>query len=342
MGMAEMMQRLLAKMNANQAETDKEEMLAKMDASHKEAETDRKAYCEALNEITRIHRMDTNMESMQERMYANHEKMMARMGALIADMKYSREETMVCQEKMEAHLKGKEEPTSMDMEPEVAQEVPVEDAAVMPVGEPRNRRRDRRNLAAGRRQKKDDRNLDARRCRKQQNFVAAHRWTTRRAQLARRRILFTKKTRDYHASRKNLAVACRGTTRRGKVTQHKLNEGPYESNRREFQAQLEGVKTTAQRGSTPATGGEMTRCAEMARRKELAIGRNHTRDKIERGARRLRARRKRLWTRQEGRTGPKGLSCGSYVASRKSKQWTMRRGRPLPKRKKGPPATRTL
>jgi hypothetical protein len=40
------------------------------------------------------------------------------------------------------------------MEIEVAQEVPVEDAAVMPVGEPRNRRRDRWNLAAERRQRK--------------------------------------------------------------------------------------------------------------------------------------------------------------------------------------------
>jgi hypothetical protein len=36
----------------------------------------------------------------------------------------------------------------MNMEPEVAhKEVPVEDAARMPVGEPRNRIRDRRNLA---------------------------------------------------------------------------------------------------------------------------------------------------------------------------------------------------
>jgi hypothetical protein len=43
----------------------------------------------------------------------------------------------------------------MDMEPEVAQEVPKEDAARMPVGEPRNRRRDRRNLAAGLRQKEE-------------------------------------------------------------------------------------------------------------------------------------------------------------------------------------------
>jgi hypothetical protein len=42
-----------------------------------------------------------------------------------------------------------EKPVSVDMTPEVAheQEVPVEDAEVMPVGEPRKRRRDR-HLAA--------------------------------------------------------------------------------------------------------------------------------------------------------------------------------------------------
>jgi hypothetical protein len=78
----------------------------------------------------------------------------------------------------------------------------------------------------------------------------------------------------------------------------------------------------------------MTHRAKVARRKKLAIGRNHTRDKIERGTQRLRALRKRLWTRQEGRTGSKDLSCGSYVTSRNIKSWTLWRGRPLPKRKK--------
>jgi hypothetical protein len=102
------------------------------------------------------------------------------------------------------------------------------------------------------------------------------------------------------------------------VAQQKLNEECYEANRREFQAQQEGVNTTAQRGSTPATGREVTCCAKMARRKEIAIGRNRTRDKIERGTRRLRVLRKRLWTWQEDRLGIKDLSGGSYVASRES------------------------
>jgi hypothetical protein len=62
---------------------------------------------------------------------------------------------------MKAHLE-EEEPASVDMTPEVAdEEVPVEDAEVTPVGEPKKRRRDR-HLAAVRRQKKKDRTLDAR------------------------------------------------------------------------------------------------------------------------------------------------------------------------------------
>jgi hypothetical protein len=66
-----------------------------------------------------------------------------------------------------------------------------------------------------------------------------------------------------------------------KVAWQKRNQGPHEANRQEFQAQLEGDKTTAQQGSTPATGGEMSRRAKVARRKVIVIGRNCTRDKIE-------------------------------------------------------------
>jgi hypothetical protein len=64
---------------------------------------------------------------------------------------------MACQEKTEACLEGKEEPTSVDREHEVAhKEVPVEDDVFMPVGEQRNRHRDQQNLVAGRRQKKEN------------------------------------------------------------------------------------------------------------------------------------------------------------------------------------------
>jgi hypothetical protein len=132
------------------------------------------AKMEALTEMTA--RMDANMRSMQ-----------AELKSAIEDLKINGEETMAYQEKTEARLQ--EEPASEDMTPEVAheQEVPMEDAVVMPVGEPTKRRRDGRNLAAHCRQKEEGRDLDARRRGKQQDFVAAHRGTTRRAKVARRK-----------------------------------------------------------------------------------------------------------------------------------------------------------
>jgi hypothetical protein len=101
--------------------------------------------------------LKTMQEEIIARMDANHEKMMA----FTVNMKYSQEEKMACHGRMEERLQG--EPASVDMTPEVAheQEVPLEDAIIMPVGELRKRRRDRRNLAAVRRQKKEERNLDA-------------------------------------------------------------------------------------------------------------------------------------------------------------------------------------
>jgi hypothetical protein len=77
----------------------------------------------------------------------NHEEMMAKLtvwgetlDAWSTDTKANGEETMACQEKMEARLE-EEKPASMEMKPEVAdEEVLREDATVMPVGEPRKRR----------------------------------------------------------------------------------------------------------------------------------------------------------------------------------------------------------
>jgi hypothetical protein len=79
----------------------------------------------------------------------DHKKMMARIDDLYSKHRNTRKETMACQETTEARL--------VYTTPEVAheQEVPMEDAAVMPVGEPRKRRWYRRNLAAGRRQKEE-------------------------------------------------------------------------------------------------------------------------------------------------------------------------------------------
>jgi hypothetical protein len=234
------------------------------------------------------------MKTNQARMDANMGSMKAELKSAIENLKTNQEETMACQGNMEACLEV-EEPASKDRTPEVAhdEEIPKEDAVVMPVAKPRKRRRDRRNLAAVRRQKEQDQNLVSRRRRKEQtraqkrdgcrrNLVAAHRGTTR----------------EYCESRKNLTATGREETRRAKVARHKQN------------------------------------FVGRNRRNEIATGRNHTEDKIERGTQRVRAPMKRLWTRQVGGTGPDHLGGGSYVASWNIKSWTLWRGRPPPKQKK--------
>jgi hypothetical protein len=204
----------------------------------------------------------------------------------------------------------------------------MEDAEVTAVGEPKKRRRNGRNLAAVRRQTKKDRVLDAR-CRgKEQgraqrkhgclkNLVAARRGATPRAVMAQRRILFAETTRS------RLIIAVRKVTRRAQVARN--NFSSTEETSREFRGSRKG-SVAAHRGTT--------RHAEVARRQEFAIGRNHICDKIGRGTRRLRALRKGLWTRRVGGTGSEDSSGGSYTASRNIKKWTLWRGRPPPKRKK--------
>jgi hypothetical protein len=160
-----------------------DEMTKKMDASQEKshaklekADADRKAYREDLKEMRAI------------------------IKGWSSDLKTNQEESMACQGNMEAHLET-EEPASVDRTPEVAQEqeVPRDDAEVMPVREPRKRRQDRQLLAVGRR-KKEEQNLDAGRRGKRRNLVAAHRGTTSREQIARCNVLSTKETRGYCGS----------------------------------------------------------------------------------------------------------------------------------------------
>jgi hypothetical protein len=69
-------------------------------------------------------------------------------------MDANHDKTLACQE-MEAR-QDQEQPISRDRKPEAAQkeEVPAEDATVMPVGEPRKKRRRDRQLAAEHRHQK--------------------------------------------------------------------------------------------------------------------------------------------------------------------------------------------
>jgi hypothetical protein len=188
--MAQMMERLLATINANQAKadanrktdkkqmnannktmlakilekadanrkTDKEEMMEKTDANQAKAD---KTLKQTLAKMEAEWKSDLeNLKSMTERMI-NTDQTDVKLKELTETHRECEEPTSAdmkaCQDAMEANLEGKGEPASEDMTPEVAheQEVPLEDAGVLPVGGPRKSRRDRRHLAAQRRQKKE-------------------------------------------------------------------------------------------------------------------------------------------------------------------------------------------
>jgi hypothetical protein len=295
-------------------------------------------------------------EIMMARMEVNMDSMKAELISTIKNFKFNEEETTAFQETMEARLEV-EEPASVDMTPEVAdEEVPVEDAEVTAVGEPKKRRRDGRNLAAVSRQKKKDRILDAR-CRgKEQgraqrknvclkNSVAALRGTTCRAVVARRRILFTKTTQN------RLIVAVRKVPRRARVAWCRRN-----ILRKSWMQRFCGL-----RKEVTAAGIRITRCSghrRKGRNKKIVIERNRIRGRESKNERNkgirsrhveellhLRNRRKtaksiggqnrRLQPRQENfETGITKRIAGSPVALQMIKQWTPWRGRPPPKRKK--------
>jgi peroxiredoxin family protein len=87
---------------------------------------------------------------MMKMVAARLEKMDASHKEMVAEIKPERDvETMACQETTEVRIE-EEKLTSVDRKPEVAEqrEVPVEDAEVMAVGEPKKKRRTDRKLAA--------------------------------------------------------------------------------------------------------------------------------------------------------------------------------------------------
>jgi hypothetical protein len=169
--MMKMMERLLATINAKKEEmnTNNKTMLAKVQVKAKantkimleEMQKEAEAYREDIKEIK------SGQEKMRKEIKSGEAEIRAIIKAWSSDLKINREETMACQEKTEARLE-EEELASVDIIPEVAQEqeVTLEDAVEMPVREPKKGRRDRRNLAAVRRQKEQDQNLEARRRRK--------------------------------------------------------------------------------------------------------------------------------------------------------------------------------
>jgi hypothetical protein len=266
------------------------------------------------------------IQALREKIIASQNETMARIKAWgQTDTKDNEEDAMACEEKTEVRLEKKEEPTSVEIKPEVAdeREVPVQDAARMPVGEPRKKRRDRRRLAAGRRQEEEDLNLDARRRRKGQgraqrkhrclkNLVAARSGTTCRAVVARRRTLFMETTRS------RLIVAAKEVSRRATLARRRRDATKKEGDDAR-KAPME--RTAGKRRRVNPEGNTATKDPDASRQLHLRNVKTAGRLCREDNENAIEPKLAKLTARFSART-------------RTTKDWTLWRGRPPPKRKK--------
>jgi hypothetical protein len=127
------------------------------------------------------------------------------------------EETMACRESMDTRLEEKK-PTSLDRKPEAAQkeEVPAENAKVIPVGEPRKKRRRDRNE---RNKKKQTQGSD--RC--QRRLAATSRGMSNRAKVARKTQADKKMPRRTTVARRMRDIFRLNMTIRAGVTRRKVD-----------------------------------------------------------------------------------------------------------------------
>jgi hypothetical protein len=177
-------------------------------------------------EINQV-KADENLKQLKEDIKTNQVKtdvnlkeMRSIVNSWTADMKYGRNGMMACQEKTEARLDCKE-PTREEMESELEQEVPKEDAVVKPVKGQKKRHRGRK-LAKERRG--EPKELTPGICRSWRKLAAACRKVSRHARMAWRKGNVFRKilTQGYYGSRKELAADRKMTCRAG-VARHKGN-----------------------------------------------------------------------------------------------------------------------
>jgi hypothetical protein len=192
MNMQQMLERLLP--NQEETKADQARMEAKMDDNQAKAAKEE----EMLAEISA--RMDTNINEMREEIKSGQAEMRSttctfqselketiqrQMKAVIQPIRSELDETTACNGETETELDPR-----MMQSVEDYQEMPKGKAAVMPVGEPRERCRVR-NLAAERRQKRKERtrgNFGSKR-----KSAAAYRKVSRRAKVAWREINLNRK-----------------------------------------------------------------------------------------------------------------------------------------------------
>jgi hypothetical protein len=224
--------------------------------------------------------------------------------------------TLAYRETTEAR-QDEEKPASADKKPEAAEEyeVPAENATLMPVGEPKKKRRRDRKLAAERRRQepKDTKMINDG---PQEKLAVARRGTTRRAKVARKTPIDRKMSCCATVARRKRDIL------KSHLTQEKCHP------RRELLASR--TRTTHR--------------AKVARRKENSIGRDRRRDKMMLGT-------SKGWAlgRDNGRNhnvtrGTRNEMTGHETAKRiieppvpsqNIENRTPWRGRPPPKRKNG-------
>jgi hypothetical protein len=275
--------------------------------------------------------MREEAKSNQAKADARHEQMMADWKAWREEMRASRKETAAeiepeteirttaCQE-MKARQEERK-PTSPDRKPEAAErrEVPEVDAEVMPVGEPKKKRRMDRKLATERSRQKP-KNSTRENCKPQKKLAVARGGTTRRAKVARKAPMDRKMSRRATVTRRKRGIV------KSYITQEKCHP------RRELVASR--TRTTHR--------------AKVARRKENSVGRDRTRDKVMLGTSKggtlgrdngrnrnvTRGTKIEPYGKMTGHETAKRI-IGSPVPSQNVKNWILWRGRPHPKRKKG-------
>jgi hypothetical protein len=209
--------------------------------------------------------------------------------------------TMACQE-MEAHQE-EEEPTSADRKPEAAdqREAPVDDAEVMPVGEPKKKRRRDRKLAAENRRQKP-KTLTRENCGPQKRLAVAHRGTTCRAKVAQKTPIHWKMSRRATVAWRKRNIFRQNMTRRATLARRKEN----------------------------SVGRDRSRDKMMlGTSKGWALGRdNRCNHNVTRGT------RIEAYKKMTGQETAKRI-IEPHVPSQNFENWTPWRGRPPPKQKKG-------
>jgi hypothetical protein len=208
------------KMDADRR-TDKEDFLAKMDANQAKADADR-AQMQEMMKMLQAYQAKTDAVQLAMQVTETSRIETATAFKLETEVK-----TMACQE-MEAHQR-EEEPTSAERKLEAAKqrEVPVDEAELMPVGEPKKkRRRDRKLVAEHRRQK--PKTSTRKNCGPQKRLAITHRGTTRHAKVARKAPIDRKMSRCPTVARcmrdivrKNLTQGASGFPRKRLVMANK-------------------------------------------------------------------------------------------------------------------------